>query len=267
MRCPACEKAGRDRHADNLAVYSDGHKHCFACGYRVKSPNSLSNLRSRLEEADNDGLPKSDSRLFRLIAEGCESSVLPSQGTLDRTAREWLLKYGIRESEWRASGLLYLESERLLCFPVLQSGTLLYANCRYLGGDGKYPKYIGVGRKPTTPTECSREGTSPNVAVLVEDYVSAIKLSRQFVGIPLFGTSLHNSWTLHLARRPGRIVRIWLDRDKAEHAIRMAARLSQYINDCATIITERDPKCYSDEVINELVVGTLKSLPQSRALQ
>jgi len=31
--CPACQSRGKDTSADNLAVYDDGHKYCFACGY------------------------------------------------------------------------------------------------------------------------------------------------------------------------------------------------------------------------------------------
>ena len=31
--CPQCRGQGRDRKGDNLAVYDDGHKYCFSCGY------------------------------------------------------------------------------------------------------------------------------------------------------------------------------------------------------------------------------------------
>jgi len=30
--CPECRKAGRDDSGDNLAIYEDGHGHCFSCG-------------------------------------------------------------------------------------------------------------------------------------------------------------------------------------------------------------------------------------------
>ena len=32
-QCPACAKHGRDNSQDNLSVYDDGHKYCFACEY------------------------------------------------------------------------------------------------------------------------------------------------------------------------------------------------------------------------------------------
>jgi len=31
-QCPACASKGNDTSKDNLAVYSDGQTHCFACG-------------------------------------------------------------------------------------------------------------------------------------------------------------------------------------------------------------------------------------------
>ena len=33
LQCPACANNGRDTSRDNLCVYVDGGKHCFACGY------------------------------------------------------------------------------------------------------------------------------------------------------------------------------------------------------------------------------------------
>ena len=34
-QCPQCAANGNDNSRDNMAVYSDGGKHCFACGYHV----------------------------------------------------------------------------------------------------------------------------------------------------------------------------------------------------------------------------------------
>lgn len=33
--CPECQSHGRDTAGDNLVVFSDGHKHCFACNYHI----------------------------------------------------------------------------------------------------------------------------------------------------------------------------------------------------------------------------------------
>ena len=36
-QCPSCAQNGRDSSCDNLCVYDDGGKHCFACGYHESS--------------------------------------------------------------------------------------------------------------------------------------------------------------------------------------------------------------------------------------
>jgi twinkle protein len=38
--CPKCVANGGDTSGDNLAVYNDGHKYCFACGYYEKGDKS-----------------------------------------------------------------------------------------------------------------------------------------------------------------------------------------------------------------------------------
>ena len=61
-RCPRCASGGKDLTGDNLAVYSDGHTHCFGCGYHTgnsgdvveqvntKLTNKLSGSFSELSE-------------------------------------------------------------------------------------------------------------------------------------------------------------------------------------------------------------------------
>ena len=39
--CPACRETGGDRAGDNLAVYSDGHGYCNACGHYEKKVKHL----------------------------------------------------------------------------------------------------------------------------------------------------------------------------------------------------------------------------------
>ena len=34
--CPNCRSKGNDTKGNNLAVYSDGHQYCYACGYVVR---------------------------------------------------------------------------------------------------------------------------------------------------------------------------------------------------------------------------------------
>lgn len=43
-QCPECAKHGRDRSQDNLVVYDDGHKYCYACSTYIPGDTSLEDL-------------------------------------------------------------------------------------------------------------------------------------------------------------------------------------------------------------------------------
>tara|TARA_R110000824_G_scaffold61109_3_gene162869 strand:- start:1627 stop:3315 length:1689 start_codon:yes stop_codon:yes gene_type:complete len=46
-QCPACASRGQDSSQDNLAVYDDGHKYCFACEYRENSKGTTMKTSSK----------------------------------------------------------------------------------------------------------------------------------------------------------------------------------------------------------------------------
>ena len=41
-RCPSCAEQGADTSEDNLAIYDDGHKYCFSCGYYERGNKNMS---------------------------------------------------------------------------------------------------------------------------------------------------------------------------------------------------------------------------------
>lgn len=69
------------------------------------------------------------------------------------------------------------------------------------------------------------------------------------------------------ARIPDIIFCMWLDRDKAKESIRQSAWVRQYIPKTVTIITPKDPKCYTDEEINEFVSGATKGVSKPRTVE
>ena len=79
--CPQCQKNGSDRDGNNLARYSDGHGHCFSCGYYEKSG------AEQLVESDRPVFSKS-SNLLDVVYKP-----LPARGILQETAQ--LFSYGI----------------------------------------------------------------------------------------------------------------------------------------------------------------------------
>jgi hypothetical protein len=89
--------------------------------------------------------------------------------------------------------------------------------------------------------------------VLCEDYLSAIKIGRNFNAIPLFGTFIPDKLFLSLIPLQP-IIKIWLDFNKAQTAIKQTNKGRQWIQSCSTIITEKDPKEYSTEEIQNLII-------------
>ena len=53
-QCPKCKERGADNSGDNLAVYDDGHKYCFACTYAEFSDGQY-NYRPSFEEFEMTG--------------------------------------------------------------------------------------------------------------------------------------------------------------------------------------------------------------------
>ena len=75
-RCPACAAKGEDTKGDNLAVYDDGHKFCYACKYYERGStkkhmettpennNGLKFLRGDLKALSNRKITETTARMF-----------------------------------------------------------------------------------------------------------------------------------------------------------------------------------------------------------
>lgn len=74
-QCPKCAENGNDTSGDNLAIYDDGHAHCYACGHHVQG-----------DGGETPSPPKSDKPAARLI-EGGEYRPLTKRRVSDDTCR------------------------------------------------------------------------------------------------------------------------------------------------------------------------------------
>lgn len=245
-RCPRCRKEERDTSQDNLVCYSDGHSHCFACGFSIRA-SSIETLRSKLNTKETP------------IGLSTSSLVLPLSYDLPPIARSWLSSYGITESEIIRERIAWNPEKESLVFPIYDGEILVATNERYFGTNQDHPKYYTSGR---IHQYYQRMGTGP-ICCIVEDFVSAIKIARQFAAIPLFYSVVAKRLILNLVESYQTIY-IWLDRDKAKESIKAAARCRQWIPNCGTIISEHDPKCYTDEEIREYIIAALP--PDSQSL-
>ena len=226
-RCPACAKLGKDRHADNLAVYEDGSEYCFSCGY-YHQPN-----RKGLSKG-----PRSSPETTGYLPHDVSTNI-------DSRALQWLSKYFITHRDVVAHKMLWSDSWERLIFPV--------NDCwqgRYFGSENK-PKWYSRGDIHNN-IHLLGPGRGRSL-VLVEDLVSAIRVSAVSSVAPLFGSDIPDSWYRRLSMVSPRLS-LWLDWDKRTAAVKYAKRLNQFGFECSVIVTKQDPKELTEAEIEQQLV-------------
>jgi hypothetical protein len=218
--CPKCREAGKDKTGDNLKIFPDGGKFCFACGFSVPS-----------FKFPRDALGEVHSYI---------SADLPDSARME--LGKYLNSYEI-EKHFRFDATL----KRVVLrdtMPMFYWGKNSYMD----------PKVLTKGRIPFRPFLTS--GTC-NTLVIVEDPISAIKVSRVLDCVPMFGAYWQPHWYEALVRMSSySSVIVWLDHDKAKEGLRLALSLKNLFY-TGWIDTPRDPKCYSAIEISNFVAKTI----------
>jgi len=215
---------GQDRSGNNLAVYSDSHKHCFACGYYVRGDIVEKYKQSLIKKEENVYSFFNPSRMFN------------SKGLV------YLKKYGLTDDEiysnyfWDEKGYL-----------VFNGGA--YQNARNFTGLGV--KYISRGLIRGNE-KIFLHNAQNQCIVVAEDAISAIKISRTCNSVPIHNSIIPLELILRLSRQ-FKTLFIWLDRDKAKDSFKEAKKAEIYFDKVNIIWSEKDPKEYSDiEIKNYL---------------
>lgn len=259
-RCPRCAEQGNDLSSNNLATYPDGHSYCYACKYY--QPGSIVNqLQSKLRSSSH-GTNSSSSTSLNSLSDSLPSSTY----NLPINAATWLNSYGISKDEIHKAGIWYDTSKDYLVFPIYDGTKLVCYNARYFGSRSSHPKYITWGNKNGFFKLFPQSKT--NIYVLVEDFVSAIKVGRQYNAIPLLGCNIPLKLILSLIpSKP--LLCIWLDPDKVAEGMVQTQRARQYLASCATIVSVKDPKEHTDQEIKtyvESAFGSSESLSRIYSL-
>jgi len=232
VRHEPCPKCGS---RDNLGVWDDGHKYCFGCRYYVPPDDNISSLKKRFTVENNynvvDGIDVSNYTIL-----------------IPQKALEWLFKYGITKEEITHFRICWNPSKDSLVFPIIDGdGKVIVTNERYFGDSPLEQKYRTYGHKNHKQLFINNP-LHPRTLVMVEDFVSAIRVSRFVCAMPLLGSTMPVE-ALRWATGRYKKLRVWLDMDKASQSLGEAAKASQYIPDCRSIITDLDPKEYSNNRI------------------
>ena len=242
--CPECSVKGLDRAGDNLGVWEDGHKFCFSCGYYESNGDSLrlENVSKRLTEKQEKGKVKGATHI----------PVLPSDFSFDlpEVAIKWLRQYEITDEEIKQHRFGWSNEDHSLVFPVFDSANNLCMaqRRRFIPGRSRY----FTSGLPDSVFHILNAGPDDLSICVVEDLISAVKVSRVVPAMPLWGSQISQNRAWHLGSRFENLL-VWLDADKTEYAIRKRNSLTPFFNSVRVIITEQDPKCYTTEQIKEIL--------------
>lgn len=226
--CPQCGSK------DNLGRYSDGSAWCFGCHYK-EAPDGASFIPNQPEK-EPDGIQLADDL--------CND--------FPRHVVEWLARYDISVEEALKHGWKYSPSWNQLTFIFRDgNGRPVVVQSRNFSANAKR-KYFNSGSVADV-LPIFKSSSESRTIVVVEDAVSAAKISRQIDAMPCLGSNLPVRKLSALRALGYEYVWVWLDSDKFKEACHIAD-LAKWIGLVARpVYTDLDPKEYSnDEIIKHI---------------
>ncbi len=237
--CPKCRSIGNDKSGDNLGIWSDGSTYCFRCGYTTSR--------------------KSFARTKPIIT---QTIGLPADVTtqLPVEARAWLQQYSLARLDIQQHHIMWSEKWSRIIFPYFDDTGLIAWQGRYVPCgknkvevNGKIPaKWFSQGKihEIIHPIKLVKRE-----AILVEDIVSAIKVSKVCGAIPIFGSSISQQHMLRLKTLVDRVW-YWLDPDMRTKSVSMAFKGNLLGLESHVIFSDKDPKEHSDDDIYGIIQST-----------
>jgi len=225
-----CDSCGS---SDALAHYDDGGKHCFSCGFTRGSTTSP--YVRELEESDEKTITIPDD-----ISYEYSPACLEWVAKFGLTPQD-LIKHQVRWSK-RYQQLIYIYEKMdgvgIGCVQARNFSTS--AVSKYFNqGDATnvLPIYSSTNRNSTI--------------VIVEDSLSAIKVSGYIDSMPLLGSYLPILKILAIKKLRYDNVIIWLDHDKYKNALDIAEHFTLLGVGTRIVVTPLDPKEYTLEYIKD----------------
>lgn len=242
--CPNC---GDNHRGKPFAIYEDGY-HCFSCGSHkraIRNFRTVEKLTSTLE------LPELEYNPERFSV----------------ALQKWLLRFHLTYEQVAKFRISEADGPSVV-LPVVTNNEIVRYTRRWLGERRFYAQGDTEAMFIVSPSEGS------STVVLVEDYISCIRVGETVDCLCLFGTSLRDSWAKCILSRYDTIV-IWLDNDhervnnpgqtaakkikkKLENMIYWKYGLSK--KSVHNILTDDDPKYYTTsqikEILNEISISS-----------
>lgn len=246
--CPYCNSSSGYKEFDTTT-------YCFKC--HIWTPKSISGLYS---------YPKDDYRSIKP-----EYKVEYSLSKFHPEALEWLYKYYIFDSDIKKYKIGYIPNLHRLFFSFFNKGYLEYYITRaLLVDDIKYNTPKGI--KP--PLWYIQQ--NGNTIVIVEDYISTIRVGKQYSCLWCQGTYMNKTMIEYVTSKYRNII-LWFDGDDAGISAnkRSIIDIRSFENNTLknrmytrpneenkvkilSIFTKNDPKCYTDSEISVIINNNSK---------
>lgn len=164
----------------------------------------------------------------------------------------WLYQYDITEAEILKYDIGYSPASHRVIFPVYNNGKLVFWIGRLVGQQptNENPKYFSPISKKDIYFTVDRTG--PTVAI-VEDIISAIKVARVCAVVAVIAAYVPDQLVFSLLKNY-QTVALWLDYDKTQKMFGVVMRQQMLGHDIFMVPTCRDPKCFSDKEIKQLIL-------------
>ena len=211
-----CERCGSK---DNKAIYADGSSWCFGC--------------HKWEPPRHREIPT------------VKATKTPPTDTVKKLPflyDKWLDKYNLSPKD--KSNFTWSPSMKRMVMTIMNQDIGIFWEGRSLTEE---PKTLSFGAKPYV---IIMNGTcfskvSHKKLVIVEDFISALKVSHVLPAFPLFGSHLADSLRIRIAKN-FQEVSVWLDHDKYPAALELGNQLAHLGLKVNIICTKEDPKCYNN---------------------
>lgn len=150
---------------------------------------------------------------------------------------------------------MWSDSREYLIFPFFGEtrDELVAWQGRYFGERTTHPKWFSKGDLQDVVSLHDVLGRKGECLVLVEDIISAIRVGNSAASVCIFGSYVDSARLLHLRIFTSGSIVLWLDPDKRKESIKFAKLAHSLGFESRIVLTDRDPKEYTDEEIQEIL--------------
>ncbi len=245
--CPFCSDT-RQRFYERVTPTGTVY-HCFNCnksGFKPRADLSPKELINRFNSLSV--IPFKSSNVSKVRLPFDYTTSIPKEGL------QWFYKYGIMDDDIKRFGFGYSSKYNRVILPIFENEELIYYQARTLEKPSKdNPKYINVRQSGAKNVWFKAFFSDTKNLVVVEDILSACKISKVENVVSLLGSYIPDSFIKEVCQKFDKIY-LWLDRDKLKESLKYAQKLRVLLNkQVVVIVKERDPKEYSTDEIKEIL--------------